>query len=280
MTPTHTTPMPALQELAPGSSMPRMGLGVFDMDDETTASVVCTAIELGYRSIDTATIYGNESGVGEGIRRSGIDRSELFVTTKLWVDAHDVQAAQHAAEASLARLNLDYLDMYLIHWPHSTAGKHRQAWLGLEAVLERGLTRHIGVSNFSRTHLSDIVELGGRMPSINQIELHPYFTREADRAEHDRLGIVTESWSPLARGRIFDDPTIAAIAAKHEVSVARVVLRWHLDHGLVTVAKSSQPARLAENLAVFDFTLDAEEIAALDSLNRDESVEPDYYQLS
>ncbi|PRY67271.1 diketogulonate reductase-like aldo/keto reductase [Glaciihabitans tibetensis] len=272
--------MQASQELALGILMPRMGLGVFDMDNETTASIVCAAIELGYRSIDTASIYGNEVGVGEGIRRSGIDRGDLFVTTKLWVDAHGVQPAQRAAEASLARLGLDYLDLYLIHWPYSVGGQHRQAWLGLETVKERGLTRQIGVSNFSPTQLNELVELGGSIPVINQIELHPFNTRGDDRANHTRLGVVTESWSPLARGRIFDNPVIAAVAAKHGVSAARAVLRWHLQHGLVTVAKSSSPARLAENLAVFDFVLDDDDMAGLNGLDRGESIEPDYYKLS
>jgi len=258
--------------------MPQLGLGVFDMDDETTATIVAAAIDAGYRSIDTAHIYGNEKGVGEGIRRSGIDRSELFVTTKLWVADH--ATAEAAAQSSLDALGLDYLDLYLIHWPYSVGGLHREAWQGLEAARESGLTRHIGVSNFSPAQLDDLVALGGAVPAVNQIELHPFNTREADRANHDRLGIITESWSPLARGGVFADATVAAIAANHGVSAARVVLRWHVQHGFVTVPKSANPARLAENLRVFDFSLEADDMAALDALDRGENIEPDYYKLA
>ena len=260
--------------------MPQLGLGVFDMDDEATATVVCTAIEAGYRSIDTAKIYGNERGVGEGIRRSGVAREELFITTKLWVDAHGISEAMDAAGQSLDALGLDYLDLYLIHWPYSVGGKHREAWQGLEAVQEKGLSRHIGVSNFSAAQLDDLAALGGTLPVVNQIELHPFNTRVADRANHDRLGIITESWSPLARGRVLDNPSIVAIAHAHGVSPARVVLRWHVQHGLVTVPKSANAARLAENLDVFDFELTRFEMMSIDALDRGENIEPDYYKLS
>jgi 2,5-diketo-D-gluconate reductase A len=260
--------------------MPPIGLGVFDMDDETTAATVSAAIELGYRSIDTAAIYGNEKGVGEGIRRSGIDRSELFVTTKLWVDAHGERSAVTAAQQSLDRLGLDYVDLYLIHWPYSAGGRHRQAWQGLEAVKALRLTEHIGVSNFSPAQIEHIVELGGELPAVNQIELHPFNVRVDDRRNNDRLGIVTESWSPLARGAVFTDSTLAALAGKYGVSIARLVLRWHVQHGFVTVPKSSNPMRLAENLAVFDFELEAADMAAIDALDRGETIEPDYYRLS
>jgi 2,5-diketo-D-gluconate reductase A len=259
--------------------MPQVGLGVFDLDDEATATVVCAAIEAGYRSIDTAMIYGNENGVGEGIRRSGIDRADLFVTTKLWVDAHGVDEAVAAAQTSLDSLGLDYLDLYLVHWPHSAAGRHREAWLGLEAAQQRGLTRHIGVSNFSPAHLDDLVQLGGSLPVVNQIELHPLHTRAVDRENHARLGIITESWSPLARGAVFAESVIAGLAEKYGVSAARIVVRWHVQHGLVTVPKSANPARLTENIAVYDFELDDADMALIDALDRGETVEPAYYQL-
>jgi 2,5-diketo-D-gluconate reductase A len=271
---------PSLGPAAAPLDMPVVGLGVFDMDDDTTAQTVATAIELGYRSIDTAAIYGNERGVGEGIRRSGIARDELFVTTKLWIDAHDKAEAVRAAEQSLDRLGLDHVDLYLIHWPHSAAGRHREAWRGLEAAKRSGLTRHIGVSNFSPAQLADLVQLGGEVPAVNQIELHPFHTRRLERAAHEALGIVTESWSPLARGRVFGDPTLQRIAAAHGVSVARVVLRWHVQSGFVTVPKSSDAGRLAENLDVFSFSLDAAEVAAIDALDRGEHIEPDYYRLA
>lgn len=266
--------------LAERIGMPQIGLGVFDMDDAATAAVVCTAIEAGYRSIDTASIYGNEEGVGEGIRRSGIARSELFVATKLWVDSHGIDSAMAAAEASVDRLGLDYLDLYLIHWPYSVGGQYRAAWQGLEAVQQRGLARHIGVSNFSGEQLDDLIALGGAVPVINQIELHPFNTRRPERANHERLGVITESWSPLARGGVFDHPVIEAIAETHAVSAARVVLRWHVQHGLVTVPKSANPARLADNLRVFDFALGDADMAAIDALDRGENIEPDYYTLA
>jgi 2,5-diketo-D-gluconate reductase A len=260
--------------------MPEVGLGVFDMDAETTAAVVCTAIELGYRSIDTASIYGNEWGVGEGIRRSGIDRSELFVATKLWIDAHGESEAVAAATASVDRLGLDYVDLYLVHWPYSAGGRHRDAWRGLEAAKRAGIARAIGVSNFSPRQLDDLVELGGEVPAINQIELHPLNTRVAERAHHEKLGIMTESWSPLARGRVFGDRTLDSIAAKNGVSVARVVIRWHVQHGFTTVPKSTNRDRLAENIDVFSFALSDADMALIDSLDRSETIEPDYYQLS
>ncbi|RWZ68061.1 aldo/keto reductase [Labedella populi] len=264
----------------PTFGMPQLGLGVFDMDDETTARIVSTAIELGYRSIDTASVYGNERGVGEGIRRSGIDRGELFVTTKLWIDAHDEVAAVRACEQSLDRLGLERVDLYLVHWPYSAGGRHRDAWRGLEAAKRADLTRHIGVSNFSPTQLDDLVALGGEVPVVNQIELHPFHTRTAEQATHRALGIVTESWSPLARGRVFRDPGLQRIAVKHGVTVAQAVLRWHVQSGFVTVPKSAVPERLAENLDVFEFALDPEDMALIEELDRGEHIEPDYYRLA
>lgn len=271
---------PSLAPVCAALDMPVLGLGVFDMDDDATARTVATGIEIGYRSIDTAAIYGNERGVGEGIRRSGIARDELFITTKLWIDAHGEEEAVRAAEQSLERLGLEYVDLYLVHWPHSAAGRHREAWRGLEAAKRAGLARRIGVSNFSPAQLADLVQLGGEVPVVNQIELHPFHTRRLERAAHEVLGIVTESWSPLARGRVFGDPTLARIAAAHGVSVARVVLRWHVQSGWVTVPKTADPERLAENLNVFSFALDPADMAAIDALDRGEHIEPDYYRLA
>ncbi|WP_082097197.1 aldo/keto reductase [Demequina silvatica] len=278
---THPSDRPAAGRTAALARLgiPQLGLGVFDMDHETTATVVASALELGYRSIDTAAIYGNEAAVGEGIRRAAIPREELFVTTKLWIDAHGVEEAQRAAEDSLRQLGLDQVDLYLIHWPHSVAGRHREAWLGLERVADRGLASRIGVCNFSTAQLDDLIALGGRVPTVNQIELHPFHTRAAEMLEDDRRGIVTESWSPLARGRVFSDPLIARLAELYGVSAAQIVLRWHVQQGLMTVPKSANPARLAENLTVFDFELEPAHMVEISALDRGECIEPDYYAL-
>lgn len=259
--------------------VPPIGLGVFALDDEATATIVSTSIELGYRLIDTASIYGNERGVGEGIRRSGIDRGELIITTKLWTDAHAEDLAVGAARDSLDRLGLDYVDLYLIHWPDSRQGRYLAAWEGLQRVQQLGLAREIGVSNFSIAQLDELVA-GGTAPAINQIELHPYHSRVEDKAAHDHRDIVTEAWSPLARGRVFDDEVIQRIADEVDATAAQVVLRWHVARGLIAIAKASSRARLAENLASADVVLSPAQLSAIDAMNRNELVEPDYYQLS
>jgi 2,5-diketo-D-gluconate reductase A len=203
----------------------------------------------------------------------------LIVTTKLWTDAHAEDLAVHAARDSLERLGLDYVDLFLIHWPDSRQGRYLAAWEGLQRAQQLGLAREIGVSNFSAAQLDELIA-GGTTPAINQVELHPYNSRHADQAAHDRRGIVTESWSPLARGRVFDDEVLNRIATEVGATVAQVVLSWHCSRGLIAIAKASSSARLAENLAAGDLTLSPAQLAAIDSLNRSEVIEPDYYLLS
>lgn len=258
-----------------GATMPQIGLGVFALDHESTAAVVHRAIEVGYRSIDTAASYGNEAGVAEGIRRSGIDRSELFLTTKLWNDAHASSA--EAFERSLERLDIDWVDLYLIHWPMSAEGRYLEAWSGLEAIAASGRSRSIGVSNFNAQQLREVIATGGSVPAVNQIEIHPYNTQEARRSLHSELGVVTEAWSPLARGVVFKDTVLTEIASGYGVSVAQLVLRWHLECGVVAIPKASSEARLRENFDVMSFELLPEHRYAISALDSGLVVEESYY---
>ena len=249
-----------------GRAMPRLGFGVYQVEDARAPEVVGAAIRAGYRSIDTAAIYHNEVGVGRAVRESGLPRADLFVTTKLWNDRHD--AARPALDESLDRLGLDHVDLYLIHWPCPGQGRFVEAWKGLVALREAGRASSIGVSNFTPEHLERIIGETGVVPAVNQIELHPRFQQAALRAVHGRHGIVTESWSPLGRGQGLADPVLAAIAKAHGRSPAQVVLRWQLQAGLVAIPKTATPARIAENIAVFDFALSAEEMARIAGLDR------------
>lgn len=249
-----------------GRAMPRLGFGVYQVEDARAPEVVGAAIRAGYRSIDTAAIYHNEVGVGRAVRESGLPRADFFVTTKLWNDRHD--AARPALDESLDRLGLDHVDLYLIHWPCPGQGRFVEAWKELVALREAGRARSIGVSNFTPEHLERIIGETGVVPAVNQIELHPRFQQAALRAVHGRHGIVTESWSPLGRGQGLADPVLAAIAKAHGRSPAQVVLRWQLQAGLVAIPKTATPARIAENIAVFDFALSAEEMARIAGLDR------------
>lgn len=250
-----------------GNEMPQLGLGVWQAPPEQTAAAVRSALEAGYRSIDTAAIYGNERQVGEGLRAAGVPREEVFVTTKLWNDRQGFEDAQTACKRSLDRLGLDYLDLYLIHWPAPGQGLYLEAWQALIRLQEQGLVRSIGVSNFMPEHLRRIVGETGVAPVLNQIELHPRFQQTDVRAFHAGQGILTESWSPLGQGAALKDPVIAQIAARHGKTSAQVIIRWHLDSGLVVIPKSVTPARIAENFEVFDFRLDATDMSAIDRLD-------------
>lgn len=250
--------------LANGVRMPRLGLGTWPMDDAEAAVAVRRAIEGGYRLIDTAENYGNEAGVGAAIAASGVDRAELFVTTKFNRRWHSVDGVRQACEASLRRLGLDYVDLLLIHWPNPDQGTYVEAFEGLLAVQDAGLVRCVGTSNFLPEHL-DRLFARGYSPQVNQIQLDPYHPRDAEVAVHAAHGIVTESWSPLGRGgELLADSAITALATKHDRTPAQVVLAWHLAKGYVPLPKSSDAARQASNLASLDLVLDEAEMASLD----------------
>ncbi|KXP04585.1 aldo/keto reductase [Tsukamurella tyrosinosolvens] len=251
-----------------GVLMPQVGFGVFQVPDDEAQRAVEAALEAGYRSIDTAMIYGNEAGVGRALAASGVPREELFVTTKLWVADLGAGRARPALDASLDRLGLDHVDLYLIHWPAPETDAYLDTWRELQGLRGAG-TRSIGVSNFLPEHLDRVAALGGILPSVNQIELHPALQNRATTAANRRLGIATEAWSPLAQGAALDSPAVTTAAVRHGVTPAQVVLRWHLQHGTVVIPKSVTPSRIAANLDLFGFTLDDAEIAAIDALEAD-----------
>jgi 2,5-diketo-D-gluconate reductase A len=255
-----------------GVAIPQVGFGVFLIPQQETKAAVTSALDCGYRHVDTAMIYQNEAAVGEAIAESSIDRGDLFVTTKCWNADQGYDEARKAFDASLDRLGLDYLDLYLIHWPVPSKDRYVETWKALESLYAEGRVRSIGVSNFQPAHLQRLLDETETVPAINQIELHPWLQQHELRAFHAEHGIVTEAWSPLAAGGDFlEDPTIATIAKKHEVSPAQVILRWHLDLGNVVIPKSVNPGRMASNLDLFGFTLDEHDhtdIAGLDSGHR------------
>lgn len=266
-----TVPTVPTVTLANGVLMPRVGFGVFQVPDDETEAAVTAALAAGYRSIDTAAVYGNERGVGRAIAASGIARDELFVTTKLWNS--DQERPIEAYERSAELLGLD-ADLYLIHWPTPARDLYATAWQGLEELYAAGRVRAIGVSNFLPEHLDRIVALGGTVPAVNQVELHPALQQRPIQAADDRHGIVTEAWSPLAQGAVLADPAIAAIAARLGRTPAQVILRWHLQQGRVVIPKSVTPSRIAENLDLFDFELTGEDLAAVDALESDGRIGP------
>lgn len=242
-------------------TMPQLGLGTYQLPDSQTASVVRGALDLGYRLIDTAAFYHNERGVGEGLRDA-----DAFVTTKLWNDRHGDPEA--ALSESLALLGLAQVDLYLIHWPVPAADRYVDAWRALIRLREAGLTRSIGVSNFTSEHLERVIGETGVTPAVNQVELHPRFQQRELRAFHDAHGIVTQSWSPLGQaGPLLRDPAIAAVAARQGASAAQVVIAWHLQHGLSVIPKAGDPAHLKENIAAVALALTAEDVAAIDALD-------------
>lgn len=259
-----------------GVTMPQLGFGVWQVPDDEAATAVATALEAGYRSIDTAALYQNESGTGRAIAASGIPREELFVTTKLWNTDQGHDNALRAFDASLGKLGLDYVDLYLIHWPTPARGLYMETWRALEKIHADGRARTIGVSNFPVAQLQHLLDEGGVVPVVNQIELHPNLPQAELRAFHAAHGIATEAWSPLGQGRgLLDEPALAAVAAKHGRTPAQVVLRWHLQLGNVVIPKSVTPSRIQENIDVFGFELDGEDMAAIDALDNGGRLGPD-----
>ena len=253
-----------------GASIPVLGIGTWPLRGEDSARQIRTAIEAGYRLIDTAENYGNEEGVGEGLRTSGIDRDEMFLTTKFNRRWHSIDGVRQAYDASRKRLGVDYLDLLLVHWPNPDQGRYVEAVQGLQQLLESGDLRAIGVSNFKPAHLQRVLDETGIVPDVNQIQLSPYSTRDDSRAFNSEHGIVTESWSPIGASsdELRNDPTITRIAAAHDKSPTQVVLRWHVQLGLVAIPKSANPGRIAENIDVFDFELSNEEMTSITGLNR------------
>jgi 2,5-diketo-D-gluconate reductase A len=257
-------------ELNDGYAIPQLGFGVFQIPPEETAEAVGRALEVGYRHVDTAQMYGNEREVGEGIRASGLDRADVFVASKLSNSHHRPGEARESFDETLSRLGSDYVDLFLIHWPLPTLydGDYVSTWKTLEEFHADGRARSIGVSNFEIEHLKRLADKCDVVPAVNQIELHPYFQNEDVRRYGEAQGIATEAWSPIAQGDVLDDLAIAEIAERLGKSSAQVVLRWHLQRGSIVFPKSTTPARIEENFELFDFELEAEDVGRIDALDR------------
>jgi 2,5-diketo-D-gluconate reductase A len=260
-----------------GRTIPQLGFGVFLIEPAETVAAVGTALETGYRHIDTAQGYGNEREVGEAVRKSGLDRADVFITSKLSNDAHAPDDARRAFDASLAAVGSDYLDLFLIHWPTPTryGGDFVSTWRVLEEFYREGRALSIGVSNFQPHHLRRLHEETEITPAVNQIEVHPYLTQDPVRAFCAEHQIAVEGWSPIGRGRLLDDPEIVAIARRVRRTPAQVVLRWHIERGDIVFPKSANPDRIRENFALFDFELSGEDVEAISALNRDQRFGPD-----
>ena len=260
-------------KLNDGATIPQLGFGVFLVPPEDTEGVVAQALDAGYRHIDTARAYRNEEGVGAAIAASPVDRDDVFVTTKLWNHSHG--AALEAFDASMERLGLEVLDLYLIHWPAPQQGLFVDAWRVFEQLQSEGRVRSIGVSNFRIEDLQRLIDLGLTVPAVNQIELHPYLTQDKLRAFHDEHGIVTEAWSPIAKGQVLDDPVVTDLAAAVDATPAQVVIAWHLALGNIVIPKSVRPERIVENFAATEVRLDEDQIEAISALGRGERTGPD-----
>ena len=267
--------MVASVPLTPGVTIPQLGFGVFQVPDPETRAAVETAIAAGYRSFDTAALYGNEAGVGTAIAPSGLQRGEVFVTTKVWNDDQGYESTFQAFGSSLDRLGLGYVDLYLIHWPVPARDAYVATWRAFEKLYEDGRARAIGVSNFQPWHLRRLLDETQVVPAVNQVELHPHLQQEELRRFDASHGIVTEAWSPLGRGQVLSEPLINALAEKYGKTPAQVVLRWHLQLGNVVIPKSVMPARIRENIQVFDFELADEDLAGIGELDTGTRVGPD-----
>jgi len=257
-----------------GVEIPQLGFGVFQIEPEQTRDATLVALEVGYRHIDTAEMYGNEKEVGEAVRASGLDRSEIFVTSKLNNSHHDPDDALKAFDQSLIDLDIDYLDLFLIHWPMPAVGDYVDTWKALEQMYASGRVRSIGVSNFQVPHLERLARETETVPAINQIEVHPYLTNEAVRAYDAEHGIATEAWSPIAQGGVLKDPVIVAVADRLGRTPAQVTLRWHIERGDIVFPKSVTRSRVEENFRLFDFELSDEDMDSIAKLNKDERTGP------
>lgn len=262
-------------QLSDAQRIPQVGLGVWQASNEDARAAVRVALQEGYRHVDTASIYGNEEGVGEGLRDAGTPREQVFLTTKIWNDAHGFDSATAALEASLKRLKVDYVDLLLIHWPAPSQNNYVEAWRALIEAQRAGKARSIGVSNFNQDHLQRLIDVTGVAPVLNQIELHPFMQQTELRQTHQEMGIATQSWSPLGQGTALTNPVILDIARKHDRTAAQVIIRWHLELGLIAIPKSITPSRIRENFNVFDFALDAADLIAIAALDSGGRLGPD-----
>jgi len=254
-----------------GHKAPRIGFGVWQVENNEAVDAIKTAVKTGYRLIDTAAIYGNEEGVGRAIKECGVDRKDLFITTKVWNDRHGFDETMKAFEESINKLGLDYIDLYLIHWPVPKIGLYVKSWEALMQLREEGRVRSIGVSNFNIDHLQMLLDETGVLPVVNQIELNPRFQQPELRAFHAENNIVTESWSPLGHGLLWENPILAKVAQKHKRSVAQVILRWHLQLDCMVIPKSVTPKRIEENFEIFDFELDEQDMNDIASLHDEDA---------
>lgn len=271
---TQATAVPSVT-LHDGIGIPQLGFGVFLVPPEDTQKVVEEALEAGYRHIDTAAAYRNERGVGAAIAASGIPRDELFVTTKLWNSHQGYESTLGACEKSLDRLGLDRIDLYLIHWPVPTEGRALDTWRAFERIQEEGRSRTIGVSNFRIEDLEMLEREAQTQPTVNQVELHPHFQQAELRAWHREHRVATEAWSPLAQGDLLINETISAVATRHERTPAQVILRWHLQLGNIVIPKSVTPARIRENIEIFDFELSGDDLTGIAALDVGQRIGPD-----
>jgi 2,5-diketo-D-gluconate reductase A len=258
-----------------GVTIPQLGFGTFQIDPKDTKQAVLTALETGYRHIDTAEMYHNEQQVGEAVRESGVDREEIFVTSKLSNRYHARDDALSAFDQTMKDLGLDYLDMFLVHWPMPDVGDYVETWKAMEEIHKSGRVKVIGVSNFQRRHLRRLFDETSTVPAVNQIEVHPYLAQDDLRAFNRQNGIETEAWSPIAQGKVLDDPVLTRIAEKHGKSSAQVTLRWHLQRGDIVFPKSVTPSRVKENFEVFDFELGDDEMREITGLDRNERIGAD-----
>lgn len=262
-------------ELNDNNRIPQLGFGVFEVEPEATHDAVLHALQTGYRMIDTAAMYGNEAEVAEAIDSSGLERSEVFITTKVWNDDHGRDRTMRAFERSLGRLSSEWVDLYLIHWPAPTQGRYVETWQAMCELRDEGRARSIGVSNFVPEHIERIIDATGVAPAVNQVELHPRLQQRELRAFHEEHSIVTESWSPLGRGALLDDPVVRELAAQTGRTPAQVLLRWNVQLGCVVIPRSVRAQRIKENGQIFDFELNHEQMEAIARLDREQRIGPD-----